>query len=166
MVVRHWGYSHRRVWAKFRVGWDGIHHSLPCSLSHVPLFLCCKPHGPHSPSPSSSFLEGNFSLVPKACCQILAIKCVLPSHVLHTDAHGWEWESSRLRPGGGFLEFRLVRHAYSPSPSFCLTSREDNPPLVFPGRVELIELIRKPPLRAIWLAYKITANEGDSQLAI
>lgn len=30
----------------------------------------------------------------------------------------------------------------------------------------LIESIRKPPLRAIWLAYKITANEGDSQLAI
>lgn len=54
-----------------------------------------------------------------------------------------------------------------PNTSFsCLPAEEHNPPLVFPGRVELIELIRKPPLRAIWLAYKITANEGDSQLAI
>lgn len=78
-----------------------------------------------------------------------------------------EWESSCLGIGGGFLEFRLLRLVCSPNPSSnCLTSSEEDNLLVFPGRAGLTELIRKPPLRAIWLAYKITANEWDSQLAI
>lgn len=81
---------------------------------------------------------------PKACC--------LPASIYSfstpcTDANGWKWESSCLRVKWGFLEFKDLRHVYSPSPSFyCLMNVEqDNHPLMFSGRMKLIELLKKPP---------------------
>ena len=185
-----------------RVKWDVVCHSLPGNTKSVTTLSQSKTPWFTFPFPCSPLLEGNLSLVPRACCPVLAIRCVFLAHILYRcwwmkvrKLMSWANSGRCLRTGKPSVlpamasqsETRLsdstittkeLEQASWSSNSSCSSiyltlcstafgaSREIISSYIsIPSRLELIELIRKPPSQALWLPSRITASERDSQLA-
>lgn len=167
-VISKWWWDVWRIFPeespiRITVGQNVVHQSLPCSRKSLITFSLLKNLMVHI-----SFLPPALSWTVTSLWSPRFVASSLPSGIqcfpILTQI---EWIEVRQLMS---KNWRLPRvHIPQCCPSinhslYCLmNTKQPNPPLIFPGRVELI---RKPRLRAIWLAYKITANELDSQLAM